>query len=341
MGNLPAPLTPPGSTVKKQPFVIDRKRLENSRAASLARRQPELMYYMENLWEAAWQSIPAASLDDDDARLCDFAKCDPARWPAVRDGVTRGFVKCDDGRLYHPVVAEMALNAIKRREYKTAHMSKTRKTLKKQVESPCVDIHMLSTCCPHDEVEAPKGQVVEIAEQNAIVDVHTLSTSCPQNLPLDLFGTPIALKSPDSLTYLLKEESKEARKQESKQAPPETKKAPPKKAGKDVSSLRKSDEPEVPAWMPLEQWNAFCDMRRGDKQFTAHARKMIFTRLNKFRCDGVDIATVLEDSVISGWRGVFAPKFQPKQKTSRRYSPGPKGALEVFGLLDEPADEEG
>jgi hypothetical protein len=65
-------------------------------------------------WCAAWHQVPAASLPDDDAilaRLTGYGR-DLATWKRVREGgALRGFVRCSDGRLYHRVVAEKALEA--------------------------------------------------------------------------------------------------------------------------------------------------------------------------------------------------------------------------------------
>jgi hypothetical protein len=68
--------------------------------------------------------VPAGSLEDDDDVLADAAMCEQAKWAEVREEVLRGWVKCSDGRLYHPVVCERVREAwtakVERRE-KNAH----------------------------------------------------------------------------------------------------------------------------------------------------------------------------------------------------------------------------
>lgn len=62
------------------------------------------------LWCAAWHQVPAASLPDDDrilANLAGYGRVVTA-WLAVKEGALHGWIKCSDGRLYHPVVAEKA-----------------------------------------------------------------------------------------------------------------------------------------------------------------------------------------------------------------------------------------
>ena len=63
------------------------------------------------LWLKAWHQVPAASLPDDDEALCALAGLgrDRDSWKRVRDKALRGWTRCADGRLYHPVMAEAAL----------------------------------------------------------------------------------------------------------------------------------------------------------------------------------------------------------------------------------------
>jgi hypothetical protein len=87
-------------------------RLRKSKAWLLAKKRPELAFYMVNLWTAAWHEVPAGSIEDDDEVLADAAMCSPlTRWKSVRETALRGWVKCSDGRLYHPIVAEKAREA--------------------------------------------------------------------------------------------------------------------------------------------------------------------------------------------------------------------------------------
>lgn len=65
------------------------------------------------LWWAAWNQVPAGSLPSEDHRIRGLAGLaeNPSKWNKVRDRALGGFVKCSDGRLYHPIVAEQALIA--------------------------------------------------------------------------------------------------------------------------------------------------------------------------------------------------------------------------------------
>jgi hypothetical protein len=59
---------------------------------------------------AAWHQLPAASLPDNDAVLSSLAGYGRVvrEWALVREGALRDWVKCSDGRLYHPVDSEKA-----------------------------------------------------------------------------------------------------------------------------------------------------------------------------------------------------------------------------------------
>jgi hypothetical protein len=71
---------------------------------------------------ASWHQKPASSLPNDDvllAFLAGFGR-DIEAWLRVRDGALDGFIECSDGRLYHPEIAEKALEAEKQRDLNRA-----------------------------------------------------------------------------------------------------------------------------------------------------------------------------------------------------------------------------
>lgn len=93
------------------PLMVSR--LRRSKAWLKCKRSPQLAFYMVNLWTASWHEVPASSLEDDDDLLAELAMCTPEKWDKVREKVLHGWVKCSDSRLYHPIVAEKALEAWK------------------------------------------------------------------------------------------------------------------------------------------------------------------------------------------------------------------------------------
>lgn len=67
------------------------------------------------LWCKSWLQVPAASLPNDDRVLAHLSSAG-AKWKKVKSIALRGWVECSDGRLYHPVIAEKALEAMSRRQ---------------------------------------------------------------------------------------------------------------------------------------------------------------------------------------------------------------------------------
>ncbi len=120
MSDLPDPLVPPEVDLRGyefMPYYGDRLRDSNlnSRATDAEYRAAH------NLWWSSWKQVPAASLPDDDvqlARLADLGR-DLKTWKKVRAGALAGFVKCSDGRLYHRVLAPLAIEAWKFRSSQT------------------------------------------------------------------------------------------------------------------------------------------------------------------------------------------------------------------------------
>ncbi|WP_338881543.1 DUF1376 domain-containing protein [Achromobacter veterisilvae] len=109
---LPAPLTPPDCDLRDFAFMpLDVARLRDSDLAIQVGAEEFRSAVL--LWCAAWHQVPAASLPDDDKALAALAGYGRvvAEWRKHRDGALYGWVKCDDGRLYHPVVAEKARDA--------------------------------------------------------------------------------------------------------------------------------------------------------------------------------------------------------------------------------------
>ncbi len=109
---MPAPLTPPDSDLQDFAFMpLHVARLRDSDLA--AEEHPEACWYAVLLWAASWHQIPAGSLPDNDAvliRLVGLGR-DARTWKKHRAGALRGFISCDDGRLYHPVVSDQVISA--------------------------------------------------------------------------------------------------------------------------------------------------------------------------------------------------------------------------------------
>ncbi len=107
-----APLTPATCDLRDFPrMMIDIPRLRGSEFDAIADDAAWRAGF--NLWLSSWHQVPAASLSADDAQLAKLAGLgrDLRTWKKVKTDALRGWSQASDGRLYHAVVAEMALEA--------------------------------------------------------------------------------------------------------------------------------------------------------------------------------------------------------------------------------------
>lgn len=109
----PAPLTPSDCDLSAYDwFPLKHKRL--MRSAWWLRASDRAKALNIELWCAAYEEVPAASLPDDDVALSEiagFGRRDLTAWLAIKDEVMAPWVLCSDGRWYHETLAEVANEA--------------------------------------------------------------------------------------------------------------------------------------------------------------------------------------------------------------------------------------
>ncbi|MCM1958018.1 YdaU family protein [Acinetobacter modestus] len=109
MSNLKIPLTPKECDVSNFPFMpLDIDRLFNSETWILGDDSEKVASM--TLWLKSWSQIPAASIPNNDKMLAHLSGMG-SKWKKVKEHALRGWVDGGEGRLYHPVVAEKALEA--------------------------------------------------------------------------------------------------------------------------------------------------------------------------------------------------------------------------------------
>jgi uncharacterized protein YdaU (DUF1376 family) len=112
--DLPPPLVEPHvDCTDLDGFMLNTERLMSSELVAL--HGNEIIGAALMLWSRAWKQRPAASLPDDDKINAAFARLPMARFRKLKDAVMHGFVKCSDGRLYHPVLAGEAAKAYEKK----------------------------------------------------------------------------------------------------------------------------------------------------------------------------------------------------------------------------------
>ena len=110
------PLTPAGLDLRDFDWMpLEVMRLRDSDLSVLA--SGDAFRAAVLLWCAAWHQVPAGSLPTDDRLLANLAGYgrDLEGWVHVKDDALRGFIECSDGRMYHPVVCEKAIEADEQR----------------------------------------------------------------------------------------------------------------------------------------------------------------------------------------------------------------------------------
>jgi len=115
--DLPEPLTPADCNLRGYRWMpLDVERVIDSDLFGISTGDEFKVAF--RLWAKSWTQVPAASLPDDDRLLAHLAGLSEnmAKWKRVRSVALRGWIKCSDERLYHPVIAEKALEAMGKRE---------------------------------------------------------------------------------------------------------------------------------------------------------------------------------------------------------------------------------
>ena len=102
---LPAPLISREVYVGDKPMPLLTDRLTRSMFLRIANN--EQVGAALRLWIHAWGERPAGSVPNDRRWLADVTKLGD-RWSSHAEVVLHGFVACNDGRLYHPLICELA-----------------------------------------------------------------------------------------------------------------------------------------------------------------------------------------------------------------------------------------
>jgi chorismate mutase len=92
---------------------------------------------------------------------------------------------------------------------------------------------------------------------------------------------------------------------------------------------------DLPSWIPSDTWAAYCKVRTGKKaKNEPHALGLIVKDLERYRSAGHDPIEVLNNSIKSGWAGVFEPKTKPGAQpiAATSHDPDSRSAIEAEGV---------
>ncbi|MGH7605432.1 MAG: hypothetical protein ACRENK_15730 [Gemmatimonadaceae bacterium] len=110
---LPAVPYPKDVLARGWRFGLDMHRVEHSDTWALA--AADLRPWLLMLWCVSWQQHPVGSLPVDDVIIAAKIGMPHAQFRVHRETLLRGWYRCDNGRLYHPVITERVLELLEQR----------------------------------------------------------------------------------------------------------------------------------------------------------------------------------------------------------------------------------
>lgn len=130
------------------------------------------------LWCASWHQVPCGSLPDNDLQLAKFAGYGRVlkEWAKVKAGAMRGYIKCSDGRWYHPVICEVAMESWESRSEKVKRLAadRARKKAKRLSDGGQIstvqteDVQRTNAKIPPDTEQQSSGQGDILPSENSL-----------------------------------------------------------------------------------------------------------------------------------------------------------------------------
>lgn len=159
--NAPDPLVNPSADLRDFPHTpLFRSRLFGS--SFHARASDSEWRAGVTLWLKSWDQVPAGSLPNDDIELCRLAELarDIKTWKKIAEGAMRGWVLCNDNRLYHPVVAEGVNTAIE------AKLKQRQKTAKARIAALEKHLKEAKTECDKSRITEEINRIQQSLSQS-------------------------------------------------------------------------------------------------------------------------------------------------------------------------------
>jgi hypothetical protein len=101
----------------------------------------------------------------------------------------------------------------------------------------------------------------------------------------------------------------------------------------------------LPAWLDLEAWAGWIEMRKAMKRvpFTERAQRIAMRQLEGWHAQGYDVNYILDEATLKGWRGLFinerTPRTKPQtQPTNLLYAQNIENRLKRARLLGVDVD---
>lgn len=266
-----APMVPPEVNLRGLPWMrLDTARLLDSDLFALS--TGDEFKAAVALWCKSWTQEPAGSLPTDDRVLAHLSGAGP-RWKKVRAMALRGWVLAEDGRLYHPVVAEQVLAAWEeRQEYRAEKEGQNLRQARLREERSAL-MADLKAAGVHLAWNAPIGEVrsCHASLQRPVTPLDTdLQRTCHgDSHGLDGTGRDGSI-SPDSFSSA------------------------------DTTSRARAEPPPVAAVADPEAWDAFVAHHRQLGRWSTARAMTAQGQLRALAAAGADTAAVLRWATLRG-----------------------------------------
>lgn len=298
--SFPSPLTPADCDLRDFQFMpLDIARLFGSEFH--ARASDGEWRAALTLWLKSYHQVPAASLPDDDvalARLAEYGR-DLGSWQSVKQGALHGWIKCSDGRLYHPVVAEKVLEGwLQKLHARLRGVKGNAKRWKLHFDAKAME----------DKISEATKLLREL-KPSADIDPPATQEESGEGCPLDQRG--IAEGSNEQSTEDRKRQRQRQRQgEEEHPLPPEGDAAvaavdqdePVGKSGRKKRAPAFDAIAAKPASVSAEVWAEWVQHRREiGKKLTPTACARLAAKLADYR----NPDAVILQSIANGWQGVY------------------------------------
>ena len=199
----PEPLVDKGVDLRDFPFMpVDIVRLFGSEFHSQS--DDAAWRAGVTLWLKSYHQVPASSIPNDDVALTRLAELgrDTKTWRKIKEQALRGWVLCDDGRLYHPVVAEKALEGwIEKLTFQKTSEAGHAKRYGKAFDAGPIDealraaVARLSALNPQSRALKRRALKAAVGSDDEPEDLADGRKKQPKNLPRDKEGKEKDLSS--------------------------------------------------------------------------------------------------------------------------------------------------
>jgi hypothetical protein len=288
------------------------------------------------LWSKSWMQVPAGSLPDDD-RVLQHLSGAGALWPEVRGVALRHWVRCSDGRLYHPVVAEAVMHAWEMRaaRRRSAHAgaaarwgrvqeaSEQREKTRQRVAALRARRRAEAVTADGVTRNAPGNALQPLPVTPAVTPVTpNVRSSAPLHPPANPQKTSDSAKHAGGMLIDAKEKEKVIVDRDS---PPLPSEGSPPTGGDRRTKPRPHIAVDLPDWLPPDAWAEWSAYRGSiaKGRWTQRAAELSIESLGRLRAKGEDPRRVIEQSIANGWTGLFADKTEQTRYGGQVYAERP------------------